>query len=105
MPLTRALKATVQARAKRDARFREATLTECIEILLAGDLATGKTLMRDYINATIGFGLLAKAIRAEPKNLMRMFGPSGNPTAKNLRAVIDHLQEAAGISLAVRKAG
>jgi DNA-binding phage protein len=105
MPLTRAFKETVQARAQRDARFREALLTESIETLLSGDIDTGKALMRDYINATIGFGPLAKAIGAEPKSLMRMFGPAGNPTARNLLAVIGHLQTAAGVNLAVRKAG
>jgi DNA-binding phage protein len=105
MPLTRAFKETVQARARKDAGFREALLTESIETLLTGDIDAGKALMRDYINATIGFGPLAQAIGAEPKSLMRMFGPTGNPTAKNLLAVIGHLQEAAGVSLEVRKAG
>jgi DNA-binding phage protein len=103
--LTRAFKETVQARAKGDARFREALLAESVETLLSGDIDTGKALMRDYINATVGFGPLAVAIGAQPKSLMRMFGPSGNPTLKNILAVIGHLQAAAGVSLEVRKAG
>jgi hypothetical protein len=55
MPLTRAFKATVQARTRRDRKYREALLREGVECLLAGDLDTGKAILRDYINATIGF--------------------------------------------------
>jgi hypothetical protein len=71
MPLTHAFKQTVQARAKRDARFREALLTESIETLLTGDIATGQAPLRHYINATIGFGPLARAIGPEQKSLVR----------------------------------
>ena len=55
MPLTRDFKETIQARAKRDLGFREALLEEGVECLLAGDVETGKSMLRDYINATIGF--------------------------------------------------
>ena len=105
MALTRDFKETVQARAAADPRYREALLTESIETLLGGDIDTGKALLRGYINATLGFGPLAKAIGAQPKSLMRMLGPAGNPTAKNLLSIIAHLQTAAGVSLEVRKAG
>ena len=37
-----------------------------------------------------------------PKSLMRMFGPGGNPQARNLFEVINHLQEREGIRLEVR---
>ena len=55
MPLTRDFKETVQARAERDQAFREGLLKEGIECLLAGDVDTGKIVLRDYINSTIGF--------------------------------------------------
>ena len=55
MPLTREFKTTVKARAERDVAFREALLTEAIELLLADEIETGKAILRDYINATIGF--------------------------------------------------
>ena len=55
MPLTRDFKETVQARAGRDQAFREGLLKEGVECLLAGDVDTGKIVLRDYINATIGF--------------------------------------------------
>ncbi len=102
MALTRAFKDTVKARASRDGAFRKALLTEGVEALLAGDVDTGKAILRDYINATIGFERLAAETDLPPKSLMRMFGPSGNPKASNLFAVIQHLQNASGIHLRVR---
>ena len=53
MALTRDFKQTVQARVRRDPDFRTHLLQAGLECLLAGDLATGKAVLRDYINATI----------------------------------------------------
>jgi hypothetical protein len=55
LPLTPHFKATVAARVRRDPSFREALLREGIETLLAGDVTTGKAVLRDYINAAVGF--------------------------------------------------
>ena len=52
MALTRDFRETIQARAKGDTAFRKALLQEAIDCMLAGDLDTGKTVLRDYINAT-----------------------------------------------------
>ena len=57
--------------------------------------------LRDDINATIGFETLGRAVDTPPKSLMRMFGRRGNPNARNLLAVIGHLQRASGIELRV----
>ena len=102
MPLTRDFKETVQARARRDPAFREGLLTEGVECLLAGDTDTGKVLLRDYINATIGFEELASLTSKPPKSLMRMFGPAGNPQARNLFEVISHIQKHEGVRLEVK---
>lgn len=102
MVLTREFKATVQARVRRDPAFREALLREGVECLIGGDMETGKAVLRDYINATIGFEALAKLTRKPPKSLMRMFGPKGNPQARNLFEVIGWLQEREGVHLEVR---
>jgi DNA-binding phage protein len=99
MALTRSFKETVQARVRSDPAFREALLAEGVDALLEGDLETGKALLRDFINATIGFDQLASATGAPAKSLMRMFGPSGNPNARNLFAVLDELQKHAGVRL------
>jgi DNA-binding phage protein len=101
MALTREFKETVKARAERDPAFRAALLTEAAEQLLAGDLAAGKAVLRDYINATVGFEKLAKATGTPSKSLMRMLGPKGNPRASNLLTVIGKLQRVTHVRLAV----
>ena len=102
MPLTRDFKETVQARAERDPAFREELLKEGVECLLAGDLDTGKIVLRDYINATMGFEGLASLTGKPSKSLMRMFGPAGNPNARNLFEVISRIQQHEGIQFEVR---
>jgi len=102
MTLTRSFKDTVQARAARDPAFRQALFQEAVQVLLEGDIASGRSVLRDYINATIGFEALAEATQTPPKSLMRMFGPKGNPTAANLFAVINALQGRTGVHLEVR---
>lgn len=104
MALTRSFKETVKARAERDPKFRAALLKEAVEQMLAGDLDTGKVVLRDYINATVGFEWLARETGTPAKSLMRMFGPKGNPRADNLFAVIGRLQKASGIKLGVAAA-
>jgi len=69
--------------------------------MLSGDLETGKALLRDYIKATVGFERVAKATGAPAKSLIRMFGPRGNPQARNLFTVISCLQRQAGLHLHV----
>jgi DNA-binding phage protein len=103
MVLTRDFKETVKARAVRDAAFREALLTDAVELLIAGEVEVGKAVLRDYINinATVGFEKLAKATGTPSKSLMRMFGPKGNPRANNLFALIGKLQRVSGVRLAV----
>ena len=101
MAITRKFRETILTRAQGDARFRAAMLSEAINDLLAGDLATGKAVLRDYVNATITFDGLAKATRIPTKSLQRMLGPRGNPTAESLFAIIKALQKSENIKLRV----
>jgi hypothetical protein len=102
MPLTRDFRETVQARARKDAAFREAMFQEAMQSLLQGDVDGGRAALRSYINATIGFEKLGKALDRPAKSLMRMFGPTGNPTAENLLGVIGVLQAKTGVHLEIR---
>lgn len=104
MPLTHEFRETVMADMRKNPGFREAMLREGVDALLAGELNVGKSILRDYINATIGFEKLGKKVRLPPKSLMRMFGPGGNPQAKNLFAVIAALQKDAGVEFQVMAA-
>ena len=101
MALTRDFKETVLARVQADPKFRDALLKEGIETLLGGDVDTGKAILRDYIKATVGFEQLGAETGSSPKSLIRMFGPTGNPQARNLFAVISRLQQHAGVTLQV----
>ena len=102
MPLTRQFTETIKARAHRDAAFRRELLSEGVETLLSGDIETGKAILRDYINATIGFGPLGKALDIDPKSLMRMLGPAGNPKTDNFVGIIKYLQRKEGVHLKVK---
>jgi DNA-binding phage protein len=101
MVLTREFRITLLERARRDPEFRQALLKEGIDTMFAGDVATGKAILRDYINASVGFGQLAETSHIPAKSLMRMFGPRGNPRADNLLQIIHHLQALEGIHLEV----
>jgi len=71
MPLTRDFKDTIKARAERDPRFRVALLEEALAAFLNADLETGKLLLRDYVNATIGFEALGTRLHKNPKRLSK----------------------------------
>jgi len=104
MPLTRDFKQTIQARVERDPKFRKELLREGLESLLAGDIATAKAILRDYINATVGFTELSEATQIPSKSLMRMLGPTGNPRADNLFEVVSFLQHREGVRFRLRTA-
>jgi hypothetical protein len=98
MALTRDFKELVQKRIASDPAYGEALLREGIDTMLAGDVDTGKAILRDYIKATIGFEKLGEATGTQPKSLIRMFG---NPQARNLFGIIGYLQKQAGVELHV----
>jgi DNA-binding phage protein len=101
MAKTKSFRDLVESHVKDDPKFAAALLREGIDAMLSGDLDTGKSIMRDYIKATVGFEKLAEATDTPPKSLIRMFGPRGNPQARNLFSVIGYLQKRAGLELRV----
>jgi DNA-binding phage protein len=101
MPLTRDFKRTIAARARRDPRFREALFTEAINAYLAGNTAEGKAILRDLVNATIGFEGLAAEIRKPSKSLHRMLAPRGNPSTDNFFSIVSALQKKTHVKLRV----
>lgn len=106
MALTRDFKETVAARARRDPRFREALFTEAINAYLGGDLSTGKAILRDLVNATVGFEELAAELDKPSKSLHRMLAPHGNPSTENFFGIVNALQKKTHVKLRVTaKAG
>ena len=93
MATTRDFHEFVQSRVTADEGGAEALLQEGIDALLDGEVDVGRSLLRDYIKGTIGFEKLGEAIGVQPKSLIRMFGPKGNPQAKNIFSVIGYLRK------------
>lgn len=97
--LRRDFRQTILERAQNDSAFRIELLRQGVESLLEGDVQVGKSVLRDYINATIGFLELGRRTGHSSKSLMRMFSDSGNPHMRHLFQVIKILQEWEGIRL------
>lgn len=101
MALTSNFQDTVKKRIETDLEFRLNLLSEAINCLLNGEFQTGKSILRDYINATIGFEKLGNLTSKSSESLMRMLSDTGNPQAKNLFEIISHLQQIEGIKFEV----
>lgn len=101
MALTRDFRETVRNRAQRDSRFQEALFTEAINAYLAGDTAAGKAVLRDLVNATIGFEELATEVNKPSKSLHRMLAPHGNPNIENFFSIVSALQRRTRMKLSV----
>ena len=104
MALTREFKNTVAARVQRDPRFREALFTEALNAYFAGDTTVGKAILRDLVNATIGFEGLAAEIHKPSKSLHRMLAPRGNPSTDNFFSIVKALQKKTRVKLRVSAA-
>lgn len=105
MALTYDFKETIRKQAQEDPAFRQALLCEAVQTIVDGDLATGKAVLRDYVNATVGFQALEKSTRIPAKSLMRMLGAKGSPSAVNLFNIVGALRQQEGVSfeLAVKQ--
>lgn len=101
MPLTRDFKETVVEMAQRDPEFRVGLLTEAVECITNNEVDVAKSLLRDYVNATIGFQKLGEMIDKSPSNLMRMLSDSGNPSIENMSLVLSAVRQHEGIKLHV----
>lgn len=93
MPLTRSFRETIKEQLA-DGDFRREFLREAVGNMVAGDLETAKSVLREYINGTLGFIALGQALSKSPKSLMRMLSPEGNPQARNLFEMVAYLQKA-----------
>jgi len=89
MALTRDFKQTVVERVERDPKFARALLDEAATLFLNGEPETARLILRDLVNATIGFEELAHLTAKPSKSLHRMLSPQGNPSMDNLAAIFD----------------
>jgi DNA-binding phage protein len=99
MALTRQFKETLVARAARDDAFVRAMLDEALTFFLNGDAATAKEVLRDVVNATIGFEALAIKVKKPSKSLHRMLSKGGNPTMDSLSAILGAIRKALRVNI------
>jgi DNA-binding phage protein len=103
MPLSREFNQTIRDRAQRDPAFRLAMLHDALTALDMGEAFDAKILLRDFINATMGFSALGEATGHHPKSLMRMFSPKGNPNLDTLADVLKELARGEGFVVRVER--
>jgi DNA-binding phage protein len=99
MALTRDFKETVVERVNRDPAFARALLDEASELFLNGEPETARLILRDLVNATLGFEALANAIPAPSKSLHRMLSERGNPSMNNLAAIFKALSKTLNVQI------
>ncbi len=102
MALTRHFKQTVVARVRREPAFGRHLLDEAATLLLNGEPAPARTILRDLVNATLGFESLAVETGTPAKSLHRMLSARGNPGMEKLAAVFSALRRALGVRITVR---
>lgn len=99
MALTRDFKYTIAERAQRDPAFAHALLDEAATLFLNGEPETARLILRDLINATLGFEALAKAIAKPSKSLHRMLSEKGNPSMDNLAMIFASINKNLGVGM------
>lgn len=99
MALTRDFKETVAARVQSDPAFAQALLDEAVTLFFDGEPDTAKLILRDLVNATVGFESLAKDIHKPAKSLHRMLSKSGNPTMSNISAIFAAIKRALHVEI------
>lgn len=102
MVLTRDFKETVNARIQRDPEFAAALLNEAVSLFLNGEPETARLILRDLVNATVGFEELAIATSKPSKSLHRMLSAKGNPTMDNLTTIFNVLREALHVDIKIQ---
>jgi DNA-binding phage protein len=93
MAITRSFRDTIQERIERDDDFATALLDEAISLFLNDEPDLARLVLRDLVNATVGFEELAAAVEKPSKSLHRMLSAKGNPTMDNLTKIFSVLKE------------
>ena len=99
MALTRDFKDNVVARVQNDPAFAQAMLDEAVTLFFDGEPDTAKLILRDLVNATVGFESLAQDIHKPAKSLHRMLSKSGNPTMSNISTIFAAIKHALKVEI------
>jgi DNA-binding phage protein len=101
MSITRDYKETINERIKRDPEFTAAMLDEAITLFLNGEPQVARLVLRDLVNATVGFEELSLEVEKPSKSLHRMLSARGNPTMDNLTKIIGILRKKLALDIEV----
>lgn len=99
MALTRDFKQTVIERVERDPAFARAMLDEAATLFLNGEPELARVILRDLVNATVGFEALAQLTEKPSKSLHRMLSANGNPSMDNLAAIFGAVSSRLNVGL------
>ena len=101
MALSRDFKQTIIERVQREPAFAKAMLDEAATLFLNGEPDTARVILRDLVNATVGFEQLAASTEKNSKSLHRMLSPTGNPSMDNLAAIFAVIRTRLGVDIQV----
>ena len=101
MDITRDYKETIDKRVKTDSKFASALLDEALSLFLNGESDVARLVLRDLVNATVGFENLAFEVEKPSKSLHRMLSAKGNPTMNNLTNIFTVLRQKLDVNIEV----
>ncbi|MBE9062161.1 DNA-binding protein [cf. Phormidesmis sp. LEGE 11477] len=104
-PLTVDARETIRTRINREPEFARALISESIELLANGDPDVSRMVLRDVVEATIGFENLADSLKTSPESLREMLSQSGNPTMNDLSIIVGLLRQNLLFSMEVTSVG
>lgn len=87
----------VKERAARDPAFAKAMLDEAATAFLNGEPHVARLILRDLVNASVGFEDLAVETNRPSKSLHRMLSEKGNPSMDNLAAIFGMVSRRLGV--------
>lgn len=102
MSITRNFQESIAEKSQQDSKFAEALFDEAISLLLEGETKTARLILRDLVNATIGFEKLADKIALPSKSLHRMLSAAGNPTMNNIALILTALRQELKVDIEVK---
>lgn len=98
MVLTRDFREAIKDRAARDPAFAKAMLNDAATTFLNGEPHVARLILRDLVNASVGFEHLASETNRPSKSLHRMLSAQGNPSMDNLAAIFGAVRKRLGLA-------
>lgn len=74
-------------------------LDEAATLFLNGEPELARIILRDLVNATVGFEALAQLTEKPSKSLHRMLSATGNPSMDNLAIIFGALSAGLNVGL------